>query len=238
MNLLKDMDNQLSKMVENFLSRRDEEWQDKISIKDKEISNLRRELSKVRGDGPTTNHNKEGISFLNLPAGVEKIFKSNGIKTVADLLLKSEDTLLSYNNFGIYKLRKLKDRLKEYNLSLATKEKENAHQKDISRMDVLDSNVRNLSFSNNNLLREIESIKLTLEKLFVRYKHSLRFVDTNPIRLGISQSTAQLLDDIPTVVELVGYTEKDLLSRPGFDEERLQEVKEKLAKFDLKLSDK
>ncbi|HAH33008.1 MAG TPA: DNA-directed RNA polymerase subunit alpha [Elusimicrobia bacterium] len=74
------------------------------------------------GAGELNNKLEQGVDMIELSSRASNCLKVAGIRTIGELVNKSEDDLLAVKNFGQKSLDEIKDKLKEMGLSLGRKE--------------------------------------------------------------------------------------------------------------------
>jgi len=71
--------------------------------------------------GELNNKLEQGVEMIELSSRASNCLKVAGIRTIGELVNKSEDDLLAVKNFGQKSLNEIKDKLKEMGLSLGMK---------------------------------------------------------------------------------------------------------------------
>ena len=74
------------------------------------------------GSGELNNKLEQGVDMIELSSRASNCLKVAGIRTIGELVNKSENDLLAVKNFGQKSLDEIKDKLKEMGLSLGMKE--------------------------------------------------------------------------------------------------------------------
>ena len=130
-----------------------------------------------------------------------------GIRTLWDIVQKTEEELLAHKNFGEVSLREIKRLLASRGLRLGMR-RDLSPQKAVREM--LSSAAEGGATDPELLGQPVSSLELS--------GRAARALE----RLGVK-----------TIGELVGYTEKELLSLPNFGQVSLQEVRSRLAQLGL-----
>lgn len=129
------------------------------------------------------------------------------IKTLGDLIERTEAEMLGYKNFGETSLREIKEVLQSRNLRLGMRRDEEDGQTSGERLGSIV-----LSAGSEVLMRPIVELEL-----------------------GIRSRKAMSQLDIQTFGDLVMHTESELITVKNFGQTSLNEVKQKLAEFNLVL---
>ncbi|OGS12879.1 MAG: DNA-directed RNA polymerase subunit alpha [Elusimicrobia bacterium RIFOXYA2_FULL_58_8] len=79
------------------------------------------EAAKSEGGGELTGKLDQGVDMIELSSRASNCLKVAGIRTIGELVRKSEGDLLSVKNFGQKSLDEIKDKLKEMGLDLGMK---------------------------------------------------------------------------------------------------------------------
>ncbi len=152
------------------------------------------------------------ISDFELSVRSRNCLAKMEIRTLGDLVQKTEQELLSYKNFGETSLAEIKDVLNSKNLRLGMFQEENMDE--VTRRVLAATRQAQEEAGRDILKHSVEELELS-----VRCQHCL---DT----LGIK-----------TIGELITKTKDDLLAVRNFGRTSLQEIREKLAEHGLALRD-
>jgi DNA-directed RNA polymerase subunit alpha len=79
------------------------------------------EVAKKDGAGEMTGKLEQGVEMIELSSRASNCLKVAGIRTIGELVRKSEDDLLAVKNFGQKSLDEIKEKLKEMGLDLGMK---------------------------------------------------------------------------------------------------------------------
>jgi DNA-directed RNA polymerase subunit alpha len=129
------------------------------------------------------------------------------IKSLGDLVLKTEAELLSYKNFGETSLAEIKAILESKNLSLGM---------DPEKI-------------------ESKSKRMDLQKLFHAGGEDVRMKPIAELGLSIRARKCMDLLNVRSIGDLADKTENDLLRCKNFGLTSLMDVKQKLAQFGVEL---
>ena len=129
------------------------------------------------------------------------------IKTLGDLIERTEAEMLGYKNFGETSLREIKEVLQTRSLRLGMRREEGDSQTSQDRFGGMAT-----SAGSEVLMRPIAELEL-----------------------GIRSRKAMGELDVQTIGDLVMHTEGELMTVKNFGQTSLNEVKQKLAEFNLTL---
>ena len=79
------------------------------------------EAAKSEPAGEMTGKLEQGVEMIELSSRASNCLKVAGIRTIGELVRKSEDDLLGVKNFGQKSLDEIKEKLKEMGLDLGMK---------------------------------------------------------------------------------------------------------------------
>ena len=129
------------------------------------------------------------------------------IKSLGDLIERTEAEMLGYKNFGETSLREIKEVLQSRNLRLGMRREDGDAQMPQERYGAIAA-----SAGSEVLMRPIADLDL-----------------------GIRSRKAMGEMDVHTIGDLVMHTESDLMTIKNFGQTSLNEIKQKLAEFNLTL---
>ncbi|MFO7898261.1 MAG: DNA-directed RNA polymerase subunit alpha C-terminal domain-containing protein [Planctomycetota bacterium] len=152
------------------------------------------------------------ISDFELSVRSRNCLSKMNIRTLGDLVQKTEQELLSYKNFGETSLAEIEDVLNSKNLRLGMFEEENMDE--VTRRVLAATRKAEEEASKDVLKHGIDELELSVR--------ARRCLDTLGIR---------------TIGDLTEKTQDELLAARNFGRTSLQEIRDKLGELDLALAD-